>query len=137
MGKTKVLAPLVSFSRADGEHISIVVFLDSQFQPGTADLRKLLATLGRMVLPLTYERASHSVAALEEAQKLLDFARRGGHVVVTRPRDLHCLSMLPIMDLETLKQRRKKFATRVKLREAENKSPPEAAELVAVLFRRG
>ena len=110
MGKTKVLAPLVSFSRADGQHISMVVFLDSQFDTGSADLQQLLGKLSRTMVKLVYDRQTHTrvgVARLEEMAVLLENALREGWVVATRPRDLHCLSMLPVMDLETLYQEKK------------------------------
>lgn len=112
MGKTKVLAPLIAFSRADGKRISMVVFLDSQFDTGSADLRKLCSRLGRTVVNLVYDRQTHSTSGVKKLQEMLETlenARNSGDIIATRPRDLHCLSMLPVMDLETLRAQKREW----------------------------
>jgi len=102
MGKTEIFGPLLAAQHADGFHLSVVVFLDSQFDTGSENLKNFLNALGRKVFILEYSRATHSYAASLAALGTLQNAIEQQAVVVCRARDLHVLDTLTFLKREEL-----------------------------------
>ena len=105
MGKTQVMAPLTSAVHADGKHLSVVVFIESQYQTGLKDLQNFLSALGRQAVGLEYERSTHSKAKLTALADVLRHSVLFRRITATRVKDLHCLGVMDVVTLEQVHDR--------------------------------
>ncbi len=107
MGKSKVLSPLLSHAKADGEHLSMLVLTDPLYSSGSQDMQKSLGLLGTKTETIEYSRQTSSLAKLQQLQAQIKRAIEEGTVCTARVKDLQTIGAMPEVLLEEIYQSKK------------------------------
>ena len=103
-GKSKVISPLLSYAKADGKHLSILVLTDPLYNSGSLDLQKSLGLLGARTETIEYSRQTNSLSKVIQLQNQINQAIKEGITCTSRIRDLQTIAAMPEVLLEEIYQ---------------------------------
>jgi hypothetical protein len=104
MGKSKVISPLLSYVKADGEHLSVLTLTEPLYNSGSADMQKSLSLLNAQVETIKFSRHQSSLEQIKKLEIQIKQAITKGVTCVTKVKDLQSIDAMPEVFLEEIFQ---------------------------------